>query len=110
MVLINLMIDYAEETKVSADTKAAADIFAIREMSNVQGIIQGPGVNANQHVLQLMVSQCTNSIELVCDAKSYSCCLYVADDFQSTPSAKHRLRSMDNDLGALKRDCGYPDV
>ncbi|KAI6156084.1 hypothetical protein EDD17DRAFT_1071077 [Pisolithus thermaeus] len=95
-LLINMVIDHAKEAKLSTDVKTAVNAFA-KEMNSVQGIIQSVAQRKPEmrHVLEptdvRIISSCANSMRLVCDV------------LRSIPSAKHRLRSVDDGLGALKR-------
>ncbi|KAI6099527.1 hypothetical protein EV401DRAFT_2081346 [Pisolithus croceorrhizus] len=106
--LINVTIEHAKETDISADIKTAIREFA-EEVNHVQEIVRDLAQRAPEarRVLQStdvdVISSCANSMRLVCDV------------LRSMSLIKHDLGSVDDGLRALKRgleiekcSCGIP--
>ncbi|KAI6044150.1 hypothetical protein EDC04DRAFT_462217 [Pisolithus marmoratus] len=107
-LLINMVVEVAKETTLSADIQAAVTEFA-KEMNRMQEILQNFAQRTPEarRILRStdvhIMSSCANSMRVVCDV------------LRSTSSIKHDLRSVDDGLGAVKRSleidncsCGIP--
>lgn len=107
-LLVNVITEYAKETRLPVDVKVAIKDFA-KQMSNVHGIVQSVAQRQSEarDILQptdaCIISACANSMRLLCDV------------LRSTPSLGTVLPSVDDSLGALKRsldidscNCGTP--